>query len=95
PLWTPAVMLSRLLKVIYMYKRHYGQWGLFALLLLADQWMKGWIGQQSGDLHITVIDDEAWYWPTFNVAGSCLSVAVVLLLLDSFRAHQRTDAPAS
>jgi len=167
--------------MLKMQKYHYAQWGLFALLLLADQWTKWWIGQQSNDLHITVIDNffnivvahnygvafsmfadwssawrtrlligatlliaaavlwmwwrgraqqslESWLyivilagaagniwdriqlgyvvdfiqwyvvidgkarpWPTFNIADSCISVAVVLLLLDSFRPHHRNN----
>jgi len=158
-----------------MKRHHYGQWTLFAFLLIADQWSKWWIGQQALDLYISVIDDffniivahnygvafsmfadwshawrtrlliiatlliallvfwmwwqsrsrnsleswllviilagaagniwdriqlgyvvdfiqwyvvfdgKAWYWPTFNIADACISVAVVMLIVDSFR----------
>jgi len=32
-----------------------------------------------------VIGGQGYYWPAFNVADSCISVAVVLLVLFSFR----------
>ncbi|MDQ6975544.1 MAG: signal peptidase II [Mariprofundaceae bacterium] len=38
-----------------------------------------------------VIDGKAWYWPTFNIADSCISVAVVLLLVDSFRSKKERE----
>ncbi len=158
--------------------QYYYQWGLFALLLLADQASKHWIELQEPTLHITVIDhffniivahnygvafsmfadwqhawrtamlvgitsaiallvlamwwrvrhsasleawllpvilagavgniwdriqlgyvvdfiqwyvvidDQAYYWPTFNIADSCITVAVVLLLVDAFIGKQ-------
>ena len=33
---------------------------------------------------------EGWYWPSFNVADSAITLGVVLLLVDGFRAA-RTD----
>lgn len=38
-----------------------------------------------------VIDGEGWYWPAFNIADSCISVAVVLLIIDSFRPKKSDD----
>ncbi len=36
------------------------------------------------DLHI-VIDNHDYHWPAFNIADSCISISVVLLLITSFR----------
>ncbi len=164
-----------------MQRHHYAQWALFAFLLIADQWSKWWIGQQSPDLYIAVIDQffniivahnygvafsmfadwthawrtrmliiatlliaalvcwmwwqsrkhnsleswllviilagaagniwdriqlgyvvdfiqwyvvmdgKAWYWPTFNIADACISVAVVVLIIDSFRSKSEHE----
>lgn len=32
---------------------------------------------------------EQWYWPSFNVADSAITVGVVLLLIDTFRSARR------
>jgi len=32
-----------------------------------------------------VWDDQAYHWPAFNIADACISIAVVLLLLRSFK----------
>jgi len=32
-----------------------------------------------------VIGGEGYYWPAFNVADACISIAVVLLLISSFK----------
>ncbi len=40
-----------------------------------------------------VIDGRAYYWPTFNIADACISVAVVLLVWDSFFGRRGGDAP--
>ncbi|MDQ6953889.1 MAG: signal peptidase II [Mariprofundaceae bacterium] len=32
-----------------------------------------------------VINGEGYYWPAFNIADACISIAVVLLLISSFK----------
>ncbi len=32
-----------------------------------------------------VIDGHAYHWPAFNIADSCISIAVVLLLISTFK----------
>jgi len=39
--------------------------------------------------HIT-INDQTYYWPAFNIADSCISVSVVLLLILNFRQPRKT-----
>lgn len=38
---------------------------------------------------------EQWYWPSFNVADSAITLGVVLLLLDGVFAARREQDPAS
>ncbi len=40
------------------------------------------------DWHI-VIGGHDYHWPAFNIADSCISVSVVLLLISNFRHQQR------
>jgi len=42
------------------------------------------------DLHVPL----AHPWPAFNVADSCISIAVVLFIVHSFRAEKKTTQPA-
>jgi signal peptidase II len=37
----------------------------------------------------------SWHWPAFNVADSCITVGVGILLLASFLTHGDDDAPST
>ena len=37
----------------------------------------------------------SWHWPAFNVADSCITVGVGILLLTSFLTHGDDDAPST
>jgi len=71
----------------------HGSEGWWLMLVLAGAIGNIWDRSQLGYVvdfiqWFVVIDGHAYVWPAFNIADSCISVAVVGLILTSFRSNR-------